>query len=70
MAVVIGKDLNRRIKVIDIRKDTYRGRVGNFDSEVRTIREAVFWIEKNRVKSVLIRSDSSAAIQRVKNTGA
>lgn len=56
-----------KLKVIEIRKGSCGGRAGNFDSEVRAIKEAVIWIGRNRVERALIRSDSTAAITTVKD---
>lgn len=59
--------LSGEIRDMDIRKESCDSRAGNFDSEVRAIRKAVAWSQYNRVQRVLIRSDSTAAIQRVKD---
>lgn len=59
-----------KLRVLDTRKGTCGGRASNFDLEVAAIEEAIKWSKQNRVRGTLIRSDSKAAIQRVKDTRA
>lgn len=55
-------DRDDKIRVIDIRKGSCGGRAGNFNMEVRAVREVIVWAGKNKVENILIRSDSTAAI--------
>lgn len=59
-----------KLKIVEVRKGSCGGRAGNFDAEVRAVREAVMWVGKNKVEMSLIRSDSTAAIARVIDTRA
>lgn len=68
VVVTIRMEESGKMRVLEVRRGSCGGRAGNFDSEVRAIREAVIWTQQNRVQRVLIRSDSTAAIQRIKDT--
>lgn len=59
-----------KLKIVEVRKGSCGGRAGNFDAEVRAIREAVMWVGKNKVERLLIRSDSMVVIVRAMDTRA
>lgn len=59
--------VTEELRVIETKREICGGRVNNFDMETIAIKKLLKQIKRNRVGDVLIRSDSTTVIQRIKN---